>query len=230
MIYLLLLLLVLALLYGPQLWVRFVLRWHSTELPNLPGTGGELAVHLLKRFELDDVTVEETESGRDHYDPGTNVVRLSPEVYKGKSLTSVAVAAHEVGHAIQFNRQEPVSQLRQRYFERATRLQHIGITVLMLAPVMTAIFYVPHAMILTALIGVMTMLVSVLMYVAILPEEWDASFNKALPILLQGEYINDRQVKAVRQVLKACALTYVAAALADILRLWRWVAILRGLR
>lgn len=230
MTYLLLILLIVAVLYAPQLWVQWVLRWHSTELPSLPGTGGELATHLLKRFELTDVTVEQTEPNRDHYDPTENSVRLSPAVFNGKSLTAVAVAAHEVGHAIQFNRQEPVSQLRQRYFQRAARLQSIGITLLMFAPVVTAIVFIPHAMLVTALIGIMTMLISVLMYVAILPEEWDASFNKALPILLQGEYINDHQIKAVQQILRACAFTYVAAAMADILRLWRWIGILRGMR
>jgi hypothetical protein len=82
-------------------------------------------------------------------------------------------------------------------------------------------------MIFTALLGVATMLVSVAVYAAILPEEWDASFNKALPILIEGEYVDEHQLKAVRQILKACALTYVAAALADILSLWRWIAILR---
>jgi len=230
MTYLLLLLLVIALLYGPHLWVHSVMRWHSTTLPSLPGTGGELAIHLLKRFQLDNVAVEETGTNRDHYDPSANAVRLSPDVYRGKSLTAVAVAAHEVGHAIQFNRREPVSELRRRYLARALRLQHIGITLLMFAPVVTAVVFIPHAMLLTALIGVMTMLVSVLMYAAILPEEWDASFNKALPILLEGEYIRDDQISAVRQVLKAAAFTYIAGALADILRLWRWFGILRGLR
>lgn len=71
------------------------------------------------------------------------------------------------------------------------------------------------------------MLISVLLYVAVLPEEWDASFNKALPILEKGEYVPEEYLPAIRQILKACALTYVAAALADILRLWRWLTLLR---
>ena len=230
MIYLILLLLFLLLIYGPQLWVTYVLRRHSRELPELPGTGAELARHLLKRFEFDGVRVEQTEPGRDHYDPGDNAVRLSPDVFDGKSLTAVAVAAHEVGHAIQFNRREPVSELRRRYMGRAATLQRCGMFILLLIPLVTAIVPLPHTVLLTALVGISTMLVSVLMYVAILPEEWDASFNKALPILLQGEYVSEAQIAAVRQVLRACALTYVAAALADILRLWRWLAILRTMR
>jgi Zn-dependent membrane protease YugP len=64
------------------------------------------------------------------------------------------------------------------------------------------------------------------MYAAILPEEYDASYNKALPILAQG-YLPEEHMVAAKRILKACALTYVAAALADILSLWRWFRMIR---
>jgi len=230
MIYLILFGLLLALIYAPQFWVRYVLRKYSRPLDNMPGTGGELAVHLLNRFEYPDVTVEKTAPGQDHYSPDDNAVRLSPDVFEGKSLTAIATAAHEVGHALQFNREELVTRLRTRYMTKAARLQRIAAGLLMAMPIVLAIFKVPHAMLLTGAVGVISMLLSVLMYVAILPEEWDASFNKALPILVEGEYITEEQIPAVRRILKACALTYVAAALADIVRLWRWLAIFRGIR
>ena len=108
MFYILVALLVSVLIYGPHLWVRVVLSRYSTEIPGLPGTGGELAWHLLNRFQFDTVKVEQSEPDNNHYSPSDNAVRLSPDVYNGKSLTAVAVAAHEVGHAIQFNREEPV--------------------------------------------------------------------------------------------------------------------------
>ena len=60
-----------------------------------------------------------------------------------------------------------------------------------------------------------------------MPEEWDASFNKALPILVDGEYISSDQHRGARQVLKAAALTYFAGALANILNIGRWLMILR---
>ena len=93
-------LIVLALIFGPTLWVKLVMRWYSSEKPEMPGTGGELAKHLIKRFSLKDVEVEVTELG-DHYDPIEKKVRLLPEHYESKSLTAIAIAAHEVGHAIQ---------------------------------------------------------------------------------------------------------------------------------
>lgn len=218
------------LVYGPQVWVRYVLRRHSKTIGDLPGTGGELAEHLVQRFALEGVVVAEGKPNEDHYSPDERMVRLSPMVYNGKSLTAVAVAAHEVGHAIQFTRNEPVSQLRQKYFDRAIWLQRLGTSVLVSLPLVTALFRVPHFVLLTAIIGLATMLVSVFMYAAILPEEYDASFGKALPILQEGEYVSADQLPAIRQVLKACAYTYVAAALADVLSLWRWLALLRGIR
>jgi hypothetical protein len=81
-------------------------------------------------------------------------------------------------------------------------------------------------MLFLAIIGIITMLASALMYVAILPEEYDASFKKALPILKEG-YVPSDYIPAVEQVLRAAALTYLAAALADILRLWTWLRVFR---
>ena len=69
--------------------------------------------------------------------------------------------------------------------------------------------------------------IGALSYLIVLPEEWDASFNKALPILIDGEYIESDQERAVREVLKAAALTYFAAALASMLNIGRWLLILR---
>ena len=97
---------------------------------------------------------------------------------------------------------------------------------LMASPFVGLIFRVPQLALLSIVIGVITMLVSVLMHAAVLPEEYDASFNKAMPILSEG-YITEEQLPVVRKILKACALTYVAAALADILNLWRWLRFIR---
>lgn len=76
---------------------------YADNLPSMPGTGGELAQHLIQQFDLDGVEVEVTEIG-DHYDPAQRKVRLKEENYRGRSLTAVAIAAHEVGHAIQHDR------------------------------------------------------------------------------------------------------------------------------
>lgn len=76
-------------------------------------------------------------------------------------------------------------------------------------------------------ISLLLQLAGALAYLIILPEEWDASFNKALPVLIEGGYIDQSQIPAVRQILKAAALTYFAQALASVLNIGRWFLILR---
>ena len=75
-------------------------------------------------------------------------------------------------------------------------------------------------------VSLVMQLLGALAYLIILPEEWDASFNKALPILIEGNYVTD-QVPKVRSVLKAAAITYFSAALANVFNVWRWLLILR---
>ena len=79
------------------------MRRYADDLDGMPGTGGELAQHLIKELELDGVAVEVTALG-DHYDPTDRKVRLSEANHQGRSLTAIAIAAHEVGHAIQHDR------------------------------------------------------------------------------------------------------------------------------
>jgi uncharacterized protein len=227
MILLVLLVVLAALAFVPQWWVRQVMRRHAKPVDGLPGTGGELARHLIGRLGLDGVTVEETAPYGDHYDVQSRSVRLSPDNFHGKSLTAVAVAAHEVSHALQFYRQEPVSRLRLRYMPLALRLKQLGVALLMALPLVLVLLRVPQAALAIAAVAIVVQLVSVLMHLMVLPEEWDASFNKALPLLVEGRYVDARQLDGVRQVLKAAAFTYVAAALADALNLARWFAILR---
>ena len=140
--------------------------------------------------------------------------------------TAVAVAAHEVGHAIQFCRKEPISQLRSKYLRKAFIVQRIGSRTVAFLVLLSLVMRTPYLLILTAVIGVATQIASALMYAAMLPEEYDASFRKALPILEEG-YVQNVQIFAARQVLRAAALTYVAGAIANILNLWRWIRVLR---
>lgn len=226
MLYLILLLFLIALIYGPQFWVRYVISKHSKHLHGMPGTGAELARHLIERFDLEGVTVKQTDKDQDYYSPAEKLVGLSPEVYNGKSLSAVAIATHEVGHAIQYIRQEQISQLRGKYLLLANRIQHIGIYILSSLPFLGVLVRSPAVVALVLVIGVVTMLASVACHAMVLPEEYDASFGKAMPILSEG-YVPPEYLPAIRQVLKACAFTYVAAALSDILSIWRWLAILR---
>lgn len=218
--------LVVVIIFGPSLWVRYIIHKHNGHIADMPGTGGELAQHLIERFELSGVTIKVTASDQDYYSPEEKVVGLSPEVYHSKSLSAVAIAAHEVGHAIQHCRKEKVSRLRDRYSGLAHTAQRIGVFVLSLSPVLGGILRAPAVVAISIGAGFLAMFSSVLLHAAILPEEYDASFGKAMPILSEG-YVPEQYLPAIRQVLTACALTYVASALADMLRIWRWLALIR---
>lgn len=226
MLYVIITLIVLGASFFPQFWVRHTMRKYGGHLDELPGTGGELAKHLIERYELNGTKLEKTNEGQDHYDPISNTVRLSPSNYDNKSLTAVAVAAHEVGHAIQFFRKETISQLRGKYIPLSLKFKKIGAVMLLAMPIAVLVLKAPAAIGIFIGVSLIFQLIGVMMYLIVLPEEWDASFNKALPLLVEGEYLPDHQLVAVSKVLKAAALTYFASALAEALNIGRWVLVL----
>src|SRR5499426_4748762 len=122
----------LVVLLGPHWWVRHVLERHGVERADLPGTGGELARHLLDLAGLHGVKVELTRDG-DHYDPEECAVRLLPQHHDGRSVAAVAVAAHEVSHAIQHARGEPAFVRRYELVKNLSWIDRIASVILLLA-------------------------------------------------------------------------------------------------
>jgi Zn-dependent membrane protease YugP len=217
---------ILAAVALPQLWVRRTLSKHGAERPDLPGTGGELARHLLDRFGLTDVKVDATQAG-DHYNPETRTVHLSDPHLAGRSLSAVAVAAHEVGHAIQHANGERLLAWRQRLARLAMWTDRAAGVFFVAAPFLAILARTPLA--LAALVGTGIALLGVRVIVTLitLPVEFDASFRKALPIIEEGGYLEEKDLPAARSVLRAAALTYVAAALVTLVDLARWIRLLR---
>lgn len=218
--------LVLAVVLLPQLWVQHTIRRHGVDRPDLQGTGGELARHLLNRFDLPNVKVEVTDKG-DHYDPSDKTVRLSKQHYEGRSLSAVAVATHEVSHAIQDAGGERKLALRQELAKFAMWTDRLAGIFFIAAPFLAVVARTPLALALLVGIGVALLGVRVLVTLVTLPVEFDASFGKALPILKDGKYVDEADMPAVRGVLRAAALTYVAGALISLVNLARWVRLLR---
>jgi len=224
--YILILLFFIIIIFGPQLWARQILTQYSQPRDDFPGTGGELARHLLDRLNLSAVQVQLTELG-DHYDPIQKVVRLSRENWEGKSLTAVVTAAHEVGHAIQDHIGYQPLQQRTQLVEIAQSAEKLGAGLMVMIPVVALVIRIPAASVLMFLGGLASLGTAALVHLITLPVEWDASFRRALPLLAKGQYIAVKDQRAARLILTACALTYVAASLASLLNLWRWLAILK---
>lgn len=224
MVWVLIVVLLLAVFLLPQWWVGRVLKRHSKPREDFPGTGGELALHLIKAHGLEGVQVEATEAG-DHYDPMDKMVRLTPDKLEGRSLTAIVVAAHEVGHAIQDHNKEATFNARIKAAKFANVAQRITPVAFWLSPMLAVMS--PGASRVTLIVAVLSILTSTLVHLITLPVEWDASFGKALPILEKGEYLNEEDMKGARQILLAAALTYVAGSLASLLNVWRWLRYLR---
>lgn len=220
------LLVFLALAVLPRIWVRGVLARHGQDRPDFPGTGGELARHLLDEMKLGGVKVEETRLG-DHYDPDLKAVRLAPERFHGRSLTAVVIAAHEVGHAMQDATDSRFLRTRTRLAKAAIIVERIGIVVMLAAPIAAAVIHHPAGAALELGAGVLILSIGVVLHAITLPVEMDASFNRALPVLKAGRYIPERDLPAARSILRAAAFTYVAAALMSLINIARWLRVLR---
>jgi len=217
---------VLALLFGPQLWIRRVMTQHGAERADLPGTGGELARHLLDEADLRAVKVELTGDG-DHYDPEARAVRLTPAHYDGRSVAAAAVAAHEVSHAVQHARGEPAFARRFALVKRLIWVERAASVILMATPPVFLVVKSPALAVLQVGAGLALLAIRIVVHITTLPVEFDASFGKALPVLTRGRYLSAGDLPAARHVLTAAAFTYVAAALAALIDVARWVRVLR---
>jgi Zn-dependent membrane protease YugP len=226
MFYLILIIVIIALIWGPSYWVKHTLANYSHPEDRYPGTGSELARILLDWANLQAVRVEMTEHG-DHYDPIEKIVRLTPDKFNGKSLTAITVAAHEVGHAIQDRDGYLPLKLRTRLVQIAAPAEKLGAAILMLAPIITAATRAPSAGALFLLGGLLTLGTATIVHLVTLPMELHASFARALPMLEQGKYLIQGDEPHARRILRAAAWTYVSASLMTLLNIGRWWAILR---
>ncbi len=180
-------------------------------------TGADAARELIRQRGAHGVRVEETPGFlSDHYDPSAKMLRLSPDVYHGRSLAALGVAAHEAGHAIQHATDYGPLKFRSLVVKPAMIGSNMGTMVagLGLAAQSTGLVWV----------GVVMFSAFVLFTLVTLPVEFDAS-NRAVLALEQAGMIDRAEVPGTRAVLRAAAMTYVASALSAIMQLlyflWR---------
>ena len=227
MIYIAGLILFIVVVFGPQFWTRHIFTRYSEDIESMPGTGGELAEHLLEKLGITGVTVEVTDENNDHYDPENRSVRLSPSVYVGKSLTAITIAAHECGHAIQHDTSYPPLLLRSKCARYMPAIERIAAILLVATPFLSLITRSPVIGVIMVFSGITILFLPVIFHIITLPVEFDASFGRAMPVLVHGKYIPDSAIPISRKILTAAALTYVSASLASLLNFYRWMVFLR---
>ncbi|MBC8631037.1 zinc metallopeptidase [[Eubacterium] tenue] len=179
-------------------------------------TGEQTARRILDANGLYDVRIEMV-PGRlsDHYDPRSNVVRLSEDIYYGTSITATSVAAHECGHAIQHAKGYAPLQIRSSLVPVVNFASNISWFLIFAGLFMSGPLLK---------IGILLFSASVLFQIITLPIEFNAS-SRALVQLGNEGILEGKEIKQGREVLTAAALTYVAAALTSVLQLLRLIAI-----
>jgi hypothetical protein len=179
-------------------------------------SGAEAAQAILRGAGIHDVGIESVPGMlSDHYDPRQKVVRLSNDILHGRTAAAVAVAAHEVGHAIQHAQGYAPMQWRGAMVPAV----QLGDTLAFPMIIGGLFFHLPGL----ALLGVIAFSLAVLFHLVTLPVEFDAS-NRAIRILEGSGIVAADEMPGVRKTLFAAGFTYVAAALVAVAQLLYWLA------
>lgn len=184
-------------------------------------TGAEAARSLLNSGGVGDVPVEKIE-GRltDNYDPRKKVLRLSADVYDGRSLAALGIAAHETGHALQHHVRYAPLQFRNGFFPVA----NIGSTLAFPLFFVGVLISGDRGPSILMDLGILLFAAAVLFSIVTLPVEFNAS-RRAISILRTQGFLDGEEIGGARKVLSAAALTYLAATAMAILQLARFLLI-----
>ncbi len=204
-------------MFIPSLWVNYILKKYNKILPDMPFTGRELGNKILEEQKLNNVSINPIKQ-LDHYNPIDKKIHISDDKLNKKSITSIAVVAHEIGHAIQDKENYKPLKLRQSLIERTMIFQRIGSFLLIIGlPSIFAFTKSPFITFIAALVIMGCLTTNVLIHLITLPVEFDASFKRALPILTK--YVPRENMYQCKSVLRAAALTYLAQSIVSIFRL-----------
>jgi len=180
-------------------------------------TGAKAAEMVLEKKGVSGIIVEE---GRfDHYDPKAKAIRLSPENFRNSSVTAVAVALHEAGHAMQHAEKSMSLQVRTAFVPVATLGSSMATPLLLFG-------FITGAMNLVWL-GIIGFAFAVVFHIVTLPVEFDASARALTMAEGHGFLKSPEEMRAGRKVLGSAALTYVVAALIALVQLIHWIGIAR---
>ena len=181
-------------------------------------TGAQVARRILDDHGLQHVQVEPSPGGAlsDHYDPKANVVRLSEDIYANSSIASVAVAAHECGHAIQHAENYGFIALRNSILPFAMVSSQLSWLVLILGLLFssTGLFYT----------GILMLSCVAVFQLVALPVELDAS-KRAMALVYEEGFVVQEERKDVKAMLSAAAFTYIASLISSVLQILRLLLI-----
>lgn len=212
-----------------QFKVKSTFNKYSKELSKRNITGAQAAAYLLKVNGITDVKIQRVSGNlTDHYSPTEKILRLSDSVYDKTSIAAVGVAAHETGHAIQHATKYGPLGLRSTLVPVANIGSQFG-PILAIAGLAFSSSLGGSIGTMIVNLGLLLFAASVLFYLVTLPVEFNAS-NRALKILKSSNSLDEEELKGVKKVLSAAALTYVASALTAVGNFLRIFMITRNRR
>lgn len=188
-------------------------------------TGAQAAEYVLRQNGVTGVRIEHVSgSMTDHFDPRTNVIRLSDTVYNSNSVAAVGVACHEAGHAVQHAEGYLPNKIRGIILPLARVGSQLSWILILLGLIFTA-----KVGFVLLYIGIVLFSLSVLFTIATLPVEFNAS-KRALECIRESDLLYGDEYTGAKRTLQAAAMTYVASALTAIMQLLRLIIIARGRR
>lgn len=194
---------------GAQWYVNHKLKTYSHVANSTGLTGAEAARQMLSYYGISNVQVFRGGPGQDYFDPRSNSVTLSPEAFDGRTITATATACHEVGHACQYAQDYTPMKIRGAIVPAVNLASNAWIFLLMAGIVLNIAGLTTAAIIMYAVV--------VLFQLVTLPVEFNASQRAMVYMGQIGLPAQER--KGAFDVLRACAFTYLAAALTSILQL-----------
>jgi hypothetical protein len=199
-----------------QIWVKRSFGKYSQVTTSGGLTGAEVAQRVVQNAGLGVRVERVTGFLSDHYDPRSRVLRLSPEVFDGRSISSVGVAAHEAGHALQHARGYLPLQWRSALVPITSVGSNLAWPLLMIGFILMTMM--PALGMKVVLAGIALFSLAVTFQLITLPVEFDAS-RRAVAVLAGQGFVSAVELEGVKKVLTAAAMTYVAAAAAAVLQL-----------
>ncbi len=207
-----------------QWWVNSTNRKWSERRNSSSMSGAEAAKRLLRYGGMGDVSLEGVPGVlTDHYDPRSRTLRLSQGVAKGQSIASLAIAAHEIGHAVQDHQDYIPLRFRAALVPAVNIGSRLGFILIFLGLFMRGALGTQLAW-----IGVASFSLGALFSLATLPVELNASSRARALLSETGLLRTEEDMRGVNQVLTAAAFTYVAALAAAVLQMLYWISLVGG--
>lgn len=181
-------------------------------------TGADAAKRVLEQNGVYDVKIERVGGNlTDHYDPKTNIIRLSDAVYDATSISAVGVAAHEAGHAVQYATNYSPIKIRTAIYPVCNIGSQLSMPLLLIGLLFNYTFLMN--------LGIIFFGVALVFQLVTLPVEFNASRRAIEAIRDSNILLDDSEIKGARKVLSAAALTYIASFLVSLTQLLRFLII-----